>query len=224
MTGETQLRARRTRIKILRAIAERNGSAGFSDIRNATGLSTGSIYYHLERMENYIFKDSKHYLITEAGLQLLREIDDKSSPSSSSSSSSPTSKKYEGSSITPKIQCEETIKQTNRFGKFLHEYTFIPIIVGIMVFIAVELFLNSRIVFPSISTIGKIIANASLISSLSIAALLSVSFLLMLKRQMLPSGYRGIMLSALTVLSVLLVNILIFSGLGAQIGASSLTF
>jgi Bacterial regulatory protein, arsR family len=222
LTGETQLRARRTRIKILRAIAERNGSAGFSDIRNATGLSTGSIYYHLERMENYIFKDSKHYLITEAGLQLLREIDDKSSPSSSSSS--PTSKKYEGSSITPKIQCEETIKQTNRFGKFLHEYTFIPIIVGIMVFIAVELFLNSRIVFPSISTIGKIIANASLISSLSIAALLSVSFLLMLKRQMLPSGYRGIMLSALTVLSVLLVNILIFSGLGAQIGASSLTF
>ena len=221
MTGETQLRARRTRIKILRAIAERNGSAGFSDIRNATGLSTGSIYYHLERMENYIFKDSKHYLITEAGLQLLREIDDKSSPSSSSST---TSKKYEGSSITPKIQCEETIKQTNRFGKFLHEYTFIPIIVGIMVFIAVELFLNSRIVFPSISTIGKIIANASLISSLSIAALLSVSFLLMLKRQMLPSGYRGIMLSALTVLSVLLVNILIFSGLGAQIGASSLTF
>jgi hypothetical protein len=47
---------------------------------------------------------------------------------------------------------------------------------------------------------------------------------LMLKRQMLPAGYRGIMLSALTVLSVLLVNILIFSGLGAQIGASSLTF
>jgi hypothetical protein len=32
------------------------------------------------------------------------------------------------------------------------------------------------------------------------------------------------MLSALTVLSVLLVNILIFSGLGSQIGANSLTF
>ena len=77
MTGETQLRARRTRIKILRAIAERNGSAGFSEIRNATHLSTGSIYYHLERMENYIIKDSKHYVIKEEGLQLLREIDDK---------------------------------------------------------------------------------------------------------------------------------------------------
>jgi hypothetical protein len=47
---------------------------------------------------------------------------------------------------------------------------------------------------------------------------------LMLKRQMLPTGYRGIMLSALTVSSVLVVNILIFSGLGSQIGASSLTF
>jgi hypothetical protein len=76
----------------------------------------------------------------------------------------------------------------------------------------------------SVLTAGKIIANASLLSSLSIAAVLSVSFLLMLKRQVLPAGYRGLMLSALTVLSVLLVNILIFSGLGSQIGASSLTF
>jgi DNA-binding transcriptional ArsR family regulator len=70
LTGETQLRARLTRIKILRAIAERNGSAGFSDIRNATGLSTGSIYYHLERMEDYVTKDSKQYKITEEGLEL----------------------------------------------------------------------------------------------------------------------------------------------------------
>ena len=78
MTGETQLRARLTRIKILRAIAARNGSAGFSEIRNATGLSTGSIYYHLERMGNYVTKDSKHYKITKEGLELLREIDNRS--------------------------------------------------------------------------------------------------------------------------------------------------
>ncbi|MFL6343248.1 MAG: hypothetical protein ACJ72U_17110, partial [Nitrososphaeraceae archaeon] len=87
-----------------------------------------------------------------------------------------------------------------------------------------ELYANAHTISPGISTAGKIIANASLISSLSIAALLSASFLLMLKRRMLPTGYRGIMLSALTVLSVLVVNILIFSGLGSQIGASSLTF
>jgi predicted transcriptional regulator len=77
LTGETQLRARRTRIKILRAIADRNGVAGFSDIKFSTGLSTGSIYYHLERMGNYVTKDSKHYIITEEGLQLLRDVDSK---------------------------------------------------------------------------------------------------------------------------------------------------
>jgi predicted transcriptional regulator len=220
LTGETQLRARRTRLKILRAIAEKNGSAGFSDIRNATGLSTGSIYYHLERMGNYIIKDSKHYLITDEGLQLLRKIDDRFS----SSSSPTTRKKDEGSSLAPRIESEETMKKSTGIGQLIREYIFIPVIAGVMIFIAVELFVNSHAIFPDISNVGKIIANASLTSSLSIAALLSISFLLMLKRQMLPAGYRGIMLSALTVLSVLLVNILIFSGLGAQIGASSLTF
>ena len=75
LTGETQLRARRTRIKILRAIADKDGVAGFSDIKLSTGLSTGSIYYHLERMGNYVTKNSKYYVITEEGLQLLREVD-----------------------------------------------------------------------------------------------------------------------------------------------------
>jgi predicted transcriptional regulator len=105
VTGETQLRARRTRIKILRAIAEKNGSAGFSDIRNATSLSTGSIYYHLERMRNYINKASKHYVITKEGLQLLHEIDTKHSYYSSY-------KKNERPSSSPEIQSEGTIRQT----------------------------------------------------------------------------------------------------------------
>lgn len=73
MTGETQLRARRTRMKILKAIADRNGSAGFSEIKDATDLSTGSIYYHLERMVQYVRKSSKHYQITTEGLHLLEQ-------------------------------------------------------------------------------------------------------------------------------------------------------
>ena len=81
MIGETQLRARRTRIKILRAIADRNGSAGFSDIQNATALSTGSIYYHIDRMRDYIKKNAKNYSITKKGLQLLVEIDSKNKSS-----------------------------------------------------------------------------------------------------------------------------------------------
>ena len=74
LTGETQLRARRTRLKILKAIAGLNRSAGFSEIRNATGLSTGSIYYHLERMNKYVIKDLKQYRITDEGLRLLHEV------------------------------------------------------------------------------------------------------------------------------------------------------
>ena len=77
LIGETQLRARRTRIKILRAIAERNGIAGFSEIRNSTKLSTGSIYYHLERMKNYGIKRSKNYIITEEWLDVLSEVENR---------------------------------------------------------------------------------------------------------------------------------------------------
>ncbi|WP_172602108.1 winged helix-turn-helix domain-containing protein [Candidatus Nitrosocosmicus franklandus] len=74
---DTQLRAKRTRIKILRAIVKKNGSACFSEIRSITGLSTGSIYYHLERMKNYVLKNSKHYVITKEGIDLLVELDKK---------------------------------------------------------------------------------------------------------------------------------------------------
>ena len=78
MPGETQLRAKRTRIKILRAIADKNGAAGFSDIKALTGLSTGSIYYHLERMDDtYVTKSEKQYLITTQGIELLRQLDEK---------------------------------------------------------------------------------------------------------------------------------------------------
>ncbi len=82
LPGETQLRARRTRIKILKAIAGLNRSAGFSEIRDATGLSTGSIYYHLERMNKYVSKDLKQYKITDEGIRLLQEIGMKSVMSS----------------------------------------------------------------------------------------------------------------------------------------------
>jgi len=71
--GETQLRARRTRIKILQAIVDSDGSAGFTEIKYATDLSTGSIYYHLGRMVRYVIKKSKQYYITKEGLELLRE-------------------------------------------------------------------------------------------------------------------------------------------------------
>ena len=231
MTGETQLRARRTRLKLLRAIADLEGSASFSEIRKTTGLSTGSIYYHLERMANYVVKDSKHYVITQKGLQLLHEIDSKLPSSShvSYTDSSSSSSIDEQRLTIPKVQPRVSIKRPygtygNLLTKLFGDYAFLSIIIGALMFISIALMVSTHIIFPSVSSAGKMISNASLISSLSIAALLSVSFLIMLKRQMLPSGYRGIILSALTVLSVLVVNILIFSGLGSQISVISTTF
>lgn len=217
MTGETQLRARRTRIKILRAIADKNGSACFSEIRNATGLSTGSIYYHLERMGSYVNKDSKHYTITEEGLRMLRELDSKSS-------SSPNYSDNEVPVDASEPETGRNVNQIGSLGAFIGEYSSVLVLGLVIILVPVGLFENFHIIFPSLSTAAKMIANATLISSLSIAALLSISFVVMLKRQILPTGYRGIMISALTVMAVLVVNILIFSGLGTQIGMSSFTF
>jgi hypothetical protein len=200
----------------LRAIADKNGSACFSEIRNATGLSTGSIYYHLERMANYVNKDSKHYTITEEGLQMLRELD--------KSSSSSTYRNNEVSLGTSETEIGRNLKQIGPAGAFIGEYSSVFVLGVIIILIPVGLFENFHIIFPNLSTAAKLIANATLISSLSIAALLSISFVVLLKRQSLPTGYRGIMISALTVLAVLVVNILIFSGLGTQIGMSSFTF
>ena len=219
MTGETQLRARRTRLKILRAIAGSKGSAGFSEIRDATGLSTGSIYYHLERMGKYVVKDSKQYLITQDGWELLREIDIKTSDVNRESSES--GDKHADPDPRPKLM---RLDVKNSVLRFVRVNLFVLLTTSIVISISIGIYSQSYIVFPGISYAGKMIANATMISSLSIAALLSLSFLLMLRRQMIPKGNRVIMISSLTVVSVILVNILIFTGLGTQIGSGQITY
>ena len=188
MTGETQLRARLTRIKILRAIAARNGSAGFSEIRNATGLSTGSIYYHLERMGNYVTKDSKHYKITKEGLELLREIDNRSTVT-------PAHNKEEEEEETPTphgIQTEETIRQPRPLSQLITDYSTSLFIIAFLVFASLGVYVNLHTILPAIFIVifggNEIIANTSLISSFLVVVLLLMSFLVMLKRQMLPAG------------------------------------
>jgi len=168
-------------------------------------------------MGNYVNKDSKHYTLTQEGLQMLRELDSKSS-------SSPTYKTHEVPFGASEAQIGRNVKQIGPVGAFISEYSSVFVLGLVIILVPVGLFENFHIIFPNLSTAAKMIANATMISSLSIAALLSISFVVMLKRQILPNGYRGIMLSALTVLAVLVVNILIFSGLGTQIGMSSFTF
>jgi len=210
LTGETQLRARRTRVKILRAIADKEGSACFSEIRNATGLSTGSIYYHLERMGNYVNKDSKHYTITEEGLHMLRELDTKFSFQPSDKRENHLNTRGPGLKL----------KQTGPLSAIISEYSPVFILCLIVVIVPVALVENLHMVFPKLSIAPNMISSAGLISSISSTAILSFSFLAMLKKQLLPKRFMGIMISALTVLGVLLVNILIFSVLGTQIGSS----
>jgi DNA-binding PadR family transcriptional regulator len=170
----------------LRAIAERNGSAGFSEIRNATGLSTGSIYYHLERMEDYVTKDSKQYKITEEGLELLREIDKKSAVY-------PTYNKEEETSTSLGVQTDETVRQPRPLSQLIRDHSISSLIITSLVFVSVGLYLNINIIFPNIFLENKILTNSALISTFSTSILVVVSFSIILKRQMLTSGYTRMM-------------------------------
>ena len=145
---------------------------------------------------------------------MLRELDSKST-------SSPNYNDNEVALDTSEPETGPKVKQIGSFHAFIGEYSSVFILGLVIILVPVGLFENFHIIFPNLSTAAKMIANATMISSLSIAALLSISFVVMLKRQILPTGYRGIMISALTVMAVLVVNILIFSGLGTQIGMIS---
>lgn len=195
MTGETQLRARRTRIKILRAIAERNGVAGFSDIKVSTGLSTGSIYYHLDRMGSYVTKDSRQYLITEEGLQFLREADPKYSGLVPAKREEQTQPEGFGRS-------EETVRQARYGGA--RQYAFAGM-VAVLAIVAAGLLTGWQVlaVFASIS--GGIAAF------MAVGAALLV--ILTFGRRTYPIiGYRGAIFSVL-VLGVVFASALVFSGL-----------
>jgi hypothetical protein len=172
----------------LRAIAERNGSAGFSEIRNATGLSTGSIYYHLERMEDYVTKDSKQYKITEEGLELLREIDKKSAVY-------PTNNKEEETSTSLGVQTDETVRQPRPLSQLIRDYSIPSLIITSLVFVSMGLYLNITIIFPNIFIENKVATNSAVISTFSTSILVVVSFSIILKRQMLTSGYTRMMVS-----------------------------
>jgi predicted transcriptional regulator len=194
LTGETQLRARRTRIKILKAIADKNGVAGFSDIKVSTGLSTGSIYYHLERMGNYVTKNSKYYMITEEGLQLLREVDPKYAEVT------PLKGKEEEEEIQPvgSETSEEAIRRPRYLG--VRHYAILGIVLIAIAFAAAGLLTDWQAFF----------LNAGVIASIASAATITASFL-MIRYSYSSVRYRGMMLSV-SALTVLLAGLFVFSG------------
>lgn len=79
-------------------------------------------------------------------------------------------------------------------------------------------------VISSVSYATELIANASLVSSLSITGILAAAFLVILRRQIIPGGVKGLTFPALIVISVVIVNILVFSGLGAQVTMNQVVY
>ena len=196
MTGETQLRARRTRIKILRAIADRNGMAGFSDIKVSTGLSTGSIYYHLERMGSYVTNDSKHYMITEEGLQFLRESDPRYTGVAAPRNEEQIQDDFKRS--------EETVRQARRWDA--KRYAAIGAVAAFAAFLAAGLLTSWQVLaaFAALNaSVAAIAAAGAILASLAVLGKHSYPFI----------GYRGTMLSALA-LGVILAIALAFSSPG----------
>lgn len=102
-------------------------------------------------------------------------------------------------------------------------------VVTVISVIAVNIFIFSGLdaqigVISSVSYATQLIANASLISSISITAVLTVAFLVMLRRQLMPSGVKGLTFSTLIVLTVVIVNIFVFSGLDAQLAMNRVVY
>ncbi|MCI0557152.1 MAG: winged helix-turn-helix domain-containing protein [Nitrososphaera sp.] len=218
LTGETQLRAKRTRIKILRAIADRNGSAGFSDIKVSTGLSTGSIYYHLERMGLYVTKDSKQYLITEEGLQLLREVDVRYKEASLPRRSEQESQKSPIERSEDVVRNGEESLGQSRF-RGLRNYAIFAVVGLAAVLAGMTVNMDWRVF--SFASIG---VNPGLISLVALAAALALSWSLPnVRKYTFPViGYRGIMVSVLCV-AALFVGVPLISDLPFT-GASSQTY
>ena len=192
LTGETQLRARRTRLKILKAIADKNGVAGFSDIKLSTELSTGSIYYHLERMGNYVTKSSRYYMITEEGLQLLREVDPKYA------GVTPIKRTEEQVQPEDSVTSEETVRRPRYLG--VRQYAFAGVVLTAIAFAAVGLLTDWQAFF----------LNAGVIASIASAATIAATFL-MIRYSYPAMRYRGMMLSV-SALTILLAGVFVFSG------------
>ncbi|MCP8309882.1 MAG: ArsR family transcriptional regulator [Candidatus Methylarchaceae archaeon HK01M] len=70
----SDITANPARVRILEIIGG-EGSASFTEIKRKTSLSTGSIYYHLSYLRDYITRDSnRRYILTEKGRRLLKKL------------------------------------------------------------------------------------------------------------------------------------------------------
>jgi len=73
-SGLSDITTSPARVRILEIIGGK-GSVSFTEIKRETGLSTGSIYYHLYYLKDYVAKDAnRRYNLTEKGRRLLEKM------------------------------------------------------------------------------------------------------------------------------------------------------
>ena len=150
MNGETQSASKTHSDKDLESDSRKERSARFSDIRNTTGLSTGSIYYHLERMAEYVGKNAKEYTLTDQGLRFLQEIDH------GYVDTRPAQISVSQEAMEGEMPSRESIGRQS-----LKEFMWIIPYVGIVAAIISVLQVNSALGLPGLD-LDKMIANASL--------------------------------------------------------------
>ena len=143
-------------------------------------------------MANYVTKNSKYYMITEEGLQHLREVDAKYSDV--------TILKTTEEEIQPEDSntSEEVVRRPRYLG--VRHYAFLGVVLTAIAFAAAGLLTDWQAFF----------LNAGVIASIASAATITASFL-MIRYSYSSVRYRGMMLSV-SALTVLLAGLFVFSG------------
>jgi hypothetical protein len=158
-------------------------------------------------MGNYVTKDSKHYIITEEGLQLLRDVDSKYA--SVAAPPPPPARKVAGEQhhhepSEDSGRTKEMVRQVRRWG--MRQYALAGALASVVVFVIAGLAANWQI--PSLGM------NVGLAASIAVAAALAVSLLLMSGRRTYSViGYKGMVLSVAALAGVF-VSVLVVAGLG----------
>src|SRR5688572_16621903 len=143
-------------------------------------------------MGNYVTKNSKYYMITEEGLQHLREVDPKYAEIT------PLKRTEEQVQPEGSGASEETIRRPRYLG--VRHYAYIGVVLTAIAFAAAGLLTDWQAFF----------LNVGVIASIASAATIAESFVLI--RHLYPAiRYRWIMLSVPAV-NVLLAGLFVFSG------------
>ena len=153
-------------------------------------------------MGNYVTKDSKYYMITDEGLQLLREVDSKYADIAAPKRTEEhvQQEASDASDAAREEEEEQPIKRTRYVG-VRRRYALGAVVLVAIAFTSAALLTDWQAFF----------LNAGVIASIAGAATIAASFLI-IRYSYSAARYRGMMLSVLAI-TVLLAGLFVFSGI-----------